>query len=125
MQRPHGKRAGETRPGASRDRRLYERAVTRYLQDCYRRRAAASVAEFADLVGFSRPHVSAVFIEVFGRSLSKVLRERQVERAEELLARTGKSLAEVAAASGFGTERTFYRVFRALRGMTPGFFRKT
>jgi AraC family transcriptional regulator of adaptative response / DNA-3-methyladenine glycosylase II len=73
----------------------------------------------------SRPHVSAVFIEVFGQSLGEELRERQVKRAEELLAQTGKSIAEIAVASGFGTERTFYRVFRALRGMTPGTFRKT
>lgn len=56
--------------------------------------------------------------------LGALVRRLRVERARTLLA-AGEvsSIAAVATASGFGTERQFYRVFRAATGMTPGEYR--
>ncbi|NNH71914.1 AraC family transcriptional regulator [Nocardia uniformis] len=54
-----------------------------------------------------------------------VLRRMRVERACELLARTTLSIAAVANAAGFLTDRHFYRAFRTERGMTPAAFRVT
>ncbi|MFD4442708.1 helix-turn-helix domain-containing protein [Nocardia sp. NPDC058519] len=56
--------------------------------------------------------------------LSAVLRRMRVECARTLLARyPGRATATVALASGFASERHFFRAFRMETGMTPGEFR--
>ncbi|MFC9661396.1 helix-turn-helix domain-containing protein [Nocardia sp. NPDC127606] len=56
--------------------------------------------------------------------LSAVLRRMRVECARTLLARDpGRATATVALASGFASERHFFRAFRLETGMTPGEFR--
>jgi AraC-like DNA-binding protein len=105
------------------DRQRLERVIEMYLEDCYEARSGARIKELAHNIGVTRPHVSAVLRRVFGKPAREVLWERQVAYAERLLADTTLSLSEIALAAGFGTERTFYRVFRAHRGMTPGEYR--
>ncbi|MEV6222846.1 helix-turn-helix domain-containing protein [Nocardia fluminea] len=56
--------------------------------------------------------------------LSAVLRRMRVECARTLLTRDpGRATATVALASGFASERHFFRAFRLETGMTPGEFR--
>ncbi|MBL1075138.1 AraC family transcriptional regulator [Nocardia sp. 2] len=53
-----------------------------------------------------------------------LLRRMRVEVARKLLrADPGRPLAAIAAASGFSTDRHFYRAFREETGFTPGQFR--
>ncbi len=105
------------------DRQRLERVIEMYLEDCYEARSGARIKELAHNIGVTRPHVSTVLRRVFGKPAREVLWERQVLYAERLLADTTLALAEIALAAAFGTERTFYRVFRMLRGMTPGEYR--
>ena len=47
----------------------------------------------------------------------------RVQRAEELLAHTTKSIVDIAHATGFGSHSHFTRSFRERRGMTPTVWR--
>lgn len=102
------------------DRQRLERVIEMYLDDCYKAQSGARIKELAHYIGVTRPHVSAVLRRVFGKPAREVFWERQIAYAERLFADTTMSLAEIALAAGFGTERTLYRVFRLQRGMTPG-----
>ncbi len=56
--------------------------------------------------------------------IGAVLRRMRVECARTLLVRDpGRSTATIALASGFASERHFFRAFRLETGMTPGEFR--
>jgi transcriptional regulator GlxA family with amidase domain len=48
----------------------------------------------------------------------------RLERARDLLWRTGRPLKQVAAAVGFRNEKSFARAFRAWVGVSPGQFRR-
>lgn len=52
-----------------------------------------------------------------------LLRQLRVRHAEELLC-TKRSLAAIAAAAGFSSERHFYRAFRVETGRAPGEYRR-
>jgi len=56
-------------------------------------------------------------------SLHKFLRSKQLEHAQHLLRTTPSSIQLIAIRSGFGTETTFTRHFRAAFGITPGQYR--
>jgi AraC-like DNA-binding protein len=106
------------------DQRRYDDIIETYLTDCYARRTAARVSELAALLESSRPYLSRVIPQLFGKPLRTLLRQRQLQEAFRLLTVTNLPIEDVAAASGFGTERTFYRVFREMVGMTPGGYRE-
>jgi AraC-like DNA-binding protein len=54
-----------------------------------------------------------------GASLQQLKDEVRCERAKELLYRSGKPIKQVAAAVGFGNEKSFTRAFREWTGATP------
>ncbi|WP_052313630.1 helix-turn-helix domain-containing protein [Nocardia thailandica] len=59
-----------------------------------------------------------------GEGLGAILRHMRLEHARQLLLRDrDQSATAVAAASGFASERHFFRAFRLETGMTPGEFR--
>jgi AraC-like DNA-binding protein len=58
-----------------------------------------------------------------GASLQQLKDEVRLERARELLLRTGKPVKQVAAAVGFRNEKSFARAFRQWVGVAPGAFR--
>ncbi|MFC4124760.1 helix-turn-helix domain-containing protein [Nocardia rhizosphaerae] len=59
-----------------------------------------------------------------GEGLSTVLRRMRIERAKSMLALdTQRPAAAIAHASGFASERHFFRAFRVATGMTPGEYR--
>jgi AraC-like DNA-binding protein len=105
-------------------RRQYAQNIDAYLRYCYVQRTAARVSELADLLGRPRPCLSRVIVQLFGKSLHRILRERKLGEACRLLCETRLPLTEIAVASAFGTEKTFYRVFRNALGMTPGEYRR-
>lgn len=59
-----------------------------------------------------------------GASLQQLKDEVRLERAKDLLYRTGKPVKQVAAAVGFGNEKSFGRAFRQWAGVSPAAFRK-
>ena len=99
--------------------------VDSYLEECYRNRTAARVSELAQRIGLSRPHLSRVFLTELGKPLRQVMRERQIAKAQELLAVTPLSVGEIAVLAAFGTTPTMLKAFRDFAGITPTEFRRT
>ncbi len=59
-----------------------------------------------------------------GASLQALKDEVRCERAKALLCRSAKPVKQVAAATGFRSEKSFIRAFRQWTGVTPGAFRE-
>ncbi|MGW0328427.1 AraC-like ligand-binding domain-containing protein [Nocardia sp. NPDC003183] len=82
-----------------------------------------TIERIADGCRVSRRTLYRVVAEFEG-GLGAVLRGMRLERARVLLVASDfRSIAAVATASGFATERQFYRAFHAATGMTPGEYR--
>jgi AraC-like DNA-binding protein len=101
-----------------------ERAVEHYLRDCYRKRTAARVSEFASFLGRTQQYLSRIAPEIVGMPLRAFLRRHQLDHAAELLRATPLRIEDIALASAFGTRSTFQRRFRAAFGMTPQRYRE-
>jgi AraC family transcriptional regulator len=65
-------------------------------------------------------HFSRLFHHATGLSPHRYVTDRRIEAAKELLAADGASLAQVALATGFGSQANFTRAFRRTTGLTPG-----
>lgn len=89
-------------------------------QNLHRMRTLADVAA---LLAVSESTFRAMHRAAWDTSAGEHLRELRLTRAEELLAGTDKSLAEIAAAVGYGHAATLSAAFRARRGKTPGQYR--
>ena len=89
-------------------------------QNLHRMRTLADVAA---LLGISESTLRAMHRNAWHNSAGEHLRELRLQRAEELLVGTGKSLAEIATAVGYGHAATLGAAFRARRGKTPGEYR--
>jgi AraC-like DNA-binding protein len=80
--------------------------------------------ELAAAAGVSRFHLIRVFQRRYGLTPFAYQRNRRIERARAIL-RTGKSIADAAAAAGFADQSHLGRSFRAVMGSTPGEYRES
>jgi AraC-like DNA-binding protein len=77
----------------------------------------------ADIAGLSKWHFARAFKQSVGTPPHFYVIRRRLERAQELLAETDLSLAQIALRSGFGDQSHFSRRFRMFFGVTPRSFR--
>ncbi len=77
----------------------------------------------ANEVGISEFSLSRLFSTSVGVSFVKYLNLLRLNYAENLLLFSDKSISEIALESGFGTIRTFNRVFVENKGITPRQYR--
>ena len=77
----------------------------------------------ADIAGLSKWHFARAFKQSVGTPPHFYLIQRRLERAQELLAETDLSLAQIALKSGFSDQSHFSRRFRMFLGVTPRSFR--
>lgn len=78
----------------------------------------------ATLLGISVRHLHVLFEEA-SMSFSHSVTALRIERSRRLLREAPTmTVAAIAFASGFDSLATFYRVFRAMQGITPGDFRE-
>lgn len=82
-----------------------------------------TLADVAAVLGISESALRAMHRKAWDTSAGEHLRELRLVRAEELLVSTDKSLAEIAAAVGYGHAATLSAAFRSRRGKTPGQYR--
>ena len=80
--------------------------------------------ELAAAAGVSRFHLIRVFHRRYGLTPFAYQRNRRIEKARAVL-RTGKSIADAAAAAGFADQSHLGRSFRAVMGSTPGEYRES
>lgn len=105
-------------------RQRLDRAVTHYLDECYVRKTAARVSEFAAFLKRNPEYLTRTTVSIVGVTLREYLRRKQLEEAERLILKTPLPMHEIALHAGFGTTSTFYRCFKAAYGMPPGAFRE-
>ena len=60
-----------------------------------------------------------------GKALNKYIESIRLEKAEQMLAETGLSNADILKACGFGSENTFYRAFTKKHAVSPSQWRKS
>lgn len=95
--------------------------VFRHLEEHYAE--AVSMREMAGLAGLSSTHFNRRFIEVIGMPPTRFLHSLRVEKARQLLARTGREIAVIAQETGYHDQSHFTRHFRELTGLTPRAYR--
>lgn len=82
------------------------------------------VAALARSCGLSRSYFIRAFKLSMGLPPHHWLMQRRVDRARELLARTGDSIAEIAIACGFADQSHLTRVFHQIVGESPAAWRR-
>lgn len=82
------------------------------------------VPEVLDAVGASRRTLERRFGDAVGRSVHSEITHCRLERAKRFLLETDLSCSSVAAASGFGSTKSFSRAFRHIEAVSPAGFRK-
>jgi AraC-like DNA-binding protein len=75
--------------------------------------------ELASLCGVSVAHLVSLFRRDLGQPPRQYLLRRRVERAEELLRSSGRSITDVAHELGFASSQHFAKVFKKIRGRSP------
>ncbi|MGH0033588.1 MAG: helix-turn-helix transcriptional regulator [Myxococcota bacterium] len=82
------------------------------------------LSSFAERLGLSTRQVSRLFQEELGLTFREYVTELRLERASQLLARTDRSITEVAFESGWRSLSHFTTVFREKVGITPRAYRR-
>ncbi|MEP6922133.1 MAG: AraC family transcriptional regulator [bacterium] len=83
-----------------------------------------TVASLAKEVGLSRTRLAERFSYFIGESPMAYLTQWRLRLAAEILQSTDDSVAEVAAAVGYGSEATFNRAFKRMFDCPPAQFRR-
>ncbi|MDB6043924.1 MAG: Transcriptional regulator, AraC family [Gammaproteobacteria bacterium] len=84
-----------------------------------------SLADVAASAGLTRMHFAAQFRAATGLRPHEYLLRRRIERAQEMLVRTGMSLVDVALSVGFQTQSHFTSVFKRYAGQPPRAWRES
>ncbi|CDX19275.1 AraC family transcriptional regulator [Mesorhizobium sp. ORS 3324] len=84
--------------------------------------AGFDLAHLAAAAGITRFQVIRDFHRAAGMTPGQYLRDRRI-RAASALIRTGMPLAEIAAATGFADQSHLTRVFKTIKGLSPGAWR--
>lgn len=83
------------------------------------------VEDLARAAGWSVPHLHDRFKSVYGVSPRQMILSRRLRSAREQLVGTGRSIKEIAAATGFTHSSAFCSAFRRSVGKTPKAYRDT
>lgn len=78
----------------------------------------------AELCGFSLVQFTRVFTAAFAMTPKRYLIALRIERSQQLLATSSRSIAEISAETGFFDQSHFTRLFRQIAGVTPLAYRK-
>ncbi len=78
----------------------------------------------ARAAGFSRYHFARGFREAFGETPGRYLSRRRVERAQDMLRHTDRSVTEICHLVGFTSLGSFSARFAELVGMPPSTYRR-
>jgi AraC-like DNA-binding protein len=82
------------------------------------------VKELADSCSLSESHFARAFRVSFGTTVHQRLIQLRIEHAKDLLARTDKTLAEIALLSGFYDQAALSRTFNRIEQLSPSRWRR-
>jgi AraC family transcriptional regulator len=83
-----------------------------------------TMRDLAEEAGLSLYHFTRCFKQDTGYTPYRYIIERRIAKAKELISSSDMPLAQVALASGFGSQANFTSMFHRLVGMPPGVWRK-
>jgi AraC-like DNA-binding protein len=83
-----------------------------------------SLEKLAAHAGLSVHHFARAFKLSTGMPPHRYLLEQRIQKAAELLERTGQPIVDIALAVGFADQAHFSRSFHSLAGLTPSQFRR-
>lgn len=99
------------------------RQVVRYLEQNYA--DPLSLSELAGQYRFSAGYFSSLIKKKAGKSYSELLISIRLEKAEELLRTTNRSIEEIAQEVGYDDYFYFCKLYKKVKGITAAAFRKT
>ena len=97
--------------------------VLQYIHENYSD-AMMNVSSIADSFDISIAYLSRIFKKYHTINISEYITSYRLDRAKELL-NEGKMVGDVVSMCGFGSLRTFLRVFKAVEGITPGQYKSS
>ena len=83
-----------------------------------------TVEDAAQLCGYGKSNFCKIFKRVTGDTFHNVLNKHRVEIACDLLDKTNSSVETIAYETGFAETKTFCRIFKSIKGITAGEYRK-
>lgn len=95
--------------------------------EAYLQEHLAEPPQMSDLsrhLGLSRARMFEVFKRATGLTPNDYLVRRRIQQARELLEGSGRSITDIALATGFSSSQYFSCVFRRYVGMTPSEYRR-
>ena len=99
------------------------KTVLKYVENNYDQKL--TIAEVADIIGFSESHFMRYFKETMGTSFIDYLKEYRLTMAARLLQSSEDSVLSIATEVGFDNLSYFNRAFKARYHMTPLQYRKS
>ena len=84
-----------------------------------------TAAKVAAALGYNVKYLSRCINQSTGFSFSTLLSVLRMEQAGYLLKNTTQTVVDIAMECGFGSERSFYRQFKNLTGLTPNEYRES
>ena len=87
-------------------------------------REPISRGDIARAVGYNESYISHIFADTLHTTLTAYITALRLEEAKSLLKDTKRTVSDIAVQLGFGSIRSFNRIFQAQTGMTPSQFRK-
>lgn len=84
-----------------------------------------SLERVCAVVFLSKSYLCQIFKSLLGCTFGEYVKQQRILRARTLLASTGQSIEEIAAACGFASPTYFATVFKSAVGMTPSAFRQS
>jgi len=97
--------------------------ATRFIATHYQ--SSLRVEDLAQELGLHPHSVMRFFQKTFGMSTVEYITQLRLAHTQRLLATTESSVAEIAAASGFGSLSHFYSVFTRACGISPQAYRQS
>ena len=82
-----------------------------------------SLSEVASALGYNEKYLSRCINQSAGFGFSTLISVLRMEAARYLLKNTDRTILDIGLECGFGSERTFYRKFKEIAGVTPSEYR--
>lgn len=103
-----------------------ETQLTQHIDTFFEQHFADSCAEevLAGQLHVSRRHLIRILQKHYGLSFREKLIQARMDYAALLLRTTNKTVSHVASDVGYGSESSFFKIFRQNFGMTPGQYKK-
>ena len=83
-----------------------------------------TVTELAEAINISPTHLSRIFKQETGISVSEYIRQRKIDMAKNLLRFSNYDFVEIAVMLSYSSQSHFIQHFRSQTGMTPKAYRK-